>query len=90
MRSSFAGRRSVAIRRQTASRTSRGVSTELMPSRFTPRATRLAVWGRSADDLRPARLDRICTKVVPFAELPAQFDDYIKGRVTGRAVVKIA
>jgi len=41
-------------------------------------------------DLRPTKLDRICTRVVPFAELPAQFDDYLKGRVTGRTVVKIA
>ena len=41
-------------------------------------------------DLKPAQLDRICTKVVPFTELPAQFDDYLKGRVTGRAVVRIA
>jgi NADPH2:quinone reductase len=68
----------------------RGVNLLGINSVFTPRATRLAVWGRIADDLRPARLDRICTKVVPFAELPAQFDDYLKGRVTGRTVVKIA
>jgi hypothetical protein len=27
--------------------------------------------------------------VVGFDELPAQFDDYIKGRVTGRTVVRI-
>jgi len=26
----------------------------------------------------------------PFATLPAQFDDYLQGRVTGRTVVKIA
>jgi NADPH:quinone reductase-like Zn-dependent oxidoreductase len=57
---------------------------------LTPRATRLQVWTRIAGDLRPAQLDRICTKLVPFAELPGQFDDYLKGRVTGRAVVKIA
>ena len=68
----------------------RGVNLLGINSVFTPRATRLAVWGRIADDLRPARLDRICTKVVPFAELPAQFDDYLQGRVTGRTVVKIA
>jgi len=68
----------------------RGVNLLGINSVLTPRETRLVVWQRIAGDLRPGRLDRICTKVVPFAELPAQFDDYIKGRVTGRAVVKIA
>jgi acrylyl-CoA reductase (NADPH) len=68
----------------------RGVNLLGINSVLTPRGTRLEVWQRIAGDLRPGKLDRICTKVVPFAELPAQFDDYIKGRVTGRAVVKIA
>lgn len=68
----------------------RGVNLLGINSVFTPRETRLAVWERIGSDLRPARLDRICTKVVPFAELPAQFDDYLKGRVIGRTVVKIA
>jgi NADPH2:quinone reductase len=68
----------------------RGVNLLGINSVLTPRGTRLEVWKRIAGDLRPGKLDRICAKVVPFAELPAQFDDYIKGRVTGRAVVKIA
>jgi NADPH2:quinone reductase len=68
----------------------RGVNLLGINSVLTPRATRLAVWARIAGDLRPARLDRICQKVVPFADLPAQFDDYLQGRVTGRTVVKIA
>jgi NADPH2:quinone reductase len=68
----------------------RGVNLLGINSVLTPRATRLAVWARIAGDLRPARLDRICQKVVPFADLPAQFDDYLQGRVIGRAVVKIA
>ena len=68
----------------------RGVNLLGINSVLTPRDVRLAVWGRIAGDLKPAKLDRICSKVVPFAELPAQFDDYIKGRVIGRAVVKIA
>ena len=68
----------------------RGVNLLGINSVLTPRATRLAVWERIAGDLKPAKLDRICSKVVPFAELPAQFDDYLKGRVIGRAVVKIA
>jgi NADPH2:quinone reductase len=68
----------------------RGVNLLGINSVLTPRATRLAVWGRIAGDLRPAGLDRICTNTVPFADLPAQFDDYLQGRVTGRTVVKIA
>jgi NADPH2:quinone reductase len=68
----------------------RGVNLLGINSVLTPRATRLAVWGRIAGDLRPAKLDRICTKVVPFADMPAYFDDYLQGRVTGRTVVKIA
>jgi NADPH2:quinone reductase len=68
----------------------RGVNLLGINSVLTPRATRLEVWRRIAGDLRPAQLDRICTRVVPFAALPEQFDDYLKGRVTGRAVVKIA
>jgi len=35
-------------------------------------------------------LERIADRIVPLADLPAQFDDYLKGRVTGRTVVKIA
>jgi NADPH2:quinone reductase len=68
----------------------RGVNLLGINSVLTPRATRLEVWARIAGDLRPAQLDRICTRVVPFEELPGQFDDYLKGRVTGRVVVKIA
>jgi NADPH2:quinone reductase len=68
----------------------RGVNLLGINSVLTPRATRLQVWQRIAGDLRPGKLDRICTKVVPLVELPGQFDDYLKGRVTGRAVVKIA
>jgi NADPH2:quinone reductase len=67
----------------------RGVNLLGINSVLTPRDVRLEVWQRIATDLRPAQLDRICTKVVGFDELPAQFDDYIKGRVTGRTVVRI-
>jgi NADPH:quinone reductase-like Zn-dependent oxidoreductase len=57
---------------------------------LTPRNLRLEVWQRIATDLRPQQLDCIADRVVSFNELPAQFDDYIKGRVTGRTVVRIA
>ena len=67
----------------------RGVSILGINSVATPRASRLEVWNRIATDLKPAKLDRIANRVVDFADLPAQFDDYLKGRVMGRAVVRI-
>ncbi len=68
----------------------RGVNLLGINSVATPRELRLAVWHRLANDLRPAKLDRIAGRQVTFEELPAQFDDYIKGRVIGRTVVRIA
>ena len=68
----------------------RGVNLLGINSVLTPRDLRLAVWSRLARDLHPRHLDRICTKTVGFDELPAQFDDYLQGRVIGRTVVKIA
>jgi NADPH2:quinone reductase len=67
----------------------RGVSLLGINSVATPRELRLAVWQRLATDLRPSQLERIAHKVVDFDDLPTQFDDYIKGRVIGRAVVRI-
>jgi acrylyl-CoA reductase (NADPH) len=68
----------------------RGVNLLGINSVATPRDLRLAVWQRIATDLRPTKLDRIADTLVSFDELPARFDDYIKGRVTGRTVVKIS
>jgi acrylyl-CoA reductase (NADPH) len=68
----------------------RGVNLLGINSVLTPRELRLEVWRRIATDLRPAALDRICTKIVAFDGLPTQFDDYIQGRVTGRTVVRIS
>jgi NADPH2:quinone reductase len=68
----------------------RGVNLLGINSVATPRDVRLAVWNRIATDLKPAKLDRICSKTVGFDQLPGQFDDYIKGNVTGRTLVKIA
>jgi NADPH2:quinone reductase len=67
----------------------RGVSLLGINSVATPRETRLAVWQRIGTDLRPAKLDRIATRVVDFADLLVQFDGYLKGQVTGRTVVRI-
>ena len=68
----------------------RGVNLLGINSVATPREMRLAVWHRLATDLCPAKLDRIAGRHVTFEDLPAQFDDYIKGRVIGRTVVRIA
>lgn len=67
----------------------RGVNLLGINSVETPRELRLAVWQRIATDLKPRSIDRICTKVVDFDALPAQFDDFIQGHVTGRTVVRI-
>jgi NADPH2:quinone reductase len=67
----------------------RGVNLLGINSSATPRQVRLDVWRRIATDLRPTRLDRIADKLVSFEELPAQFADYMTGRVTGRTVVRI-
>jgi acrylyl-CoA reductase (NADPH) len=56
----------------------------------TPRDMRLAVWKRIATDLRPRHLDRIVTRTIAFAELPAAFPAYIDGGVIGRTIVKIS
>ena len=68
----------------------RGVNLLGINSVFTPRALRLAVWQRLATDLKPRHLDRIVTRTIDFDQLPDAFDDYIKGNVTGRVVVRIS
>lgn len=56
----------------------------------TPRDLRLDVWRRLGGDLRPRHLDTIGSRTVAFEELPACFQHYIDGEVTGRVVVEIA
>jgi NADPH2:quinone reductase len=68
----------------------RGVNLLGINSVYTPRPLRLAVWQRLATDLRPRHLDAIVTRTVSLDELPQAFEPYVKGAVTGRAVVKIA
>ena len=55
----------------------------------TPRDLRLAIWARIGSDLRPRHLDIIGSRTIPFDELPAAFQAYIDGTVTGRTVVAI-
>jgi acrylyl-CoA reductase (NADPH) len=67
----------------------RGVSLLGVNSSSSTRATRLAVWARLATDLKPPHLDQIVTRTIERTELAAAFDDYLKGRITGRTVVRM-
>jgi NADPH2:quinone reductase len=67
----------------------RGINLLGINSSATPRSVRLEVWKRIASDLRPRHFDKLVTRTIGFDELPVAFDDYIKGRVVGRTVVKI-
>ncbi len=68
----------------------RGVSLLGIHSVEVPRALRIAVWNRIADDLRPAHIDRIAAREVSLDELPEVFPAYIDGQVTGRTIVRLA
>jgi NADPH2:quinone reductase len=68
----------------------RGVSLLGVNSSSMPREVRLHIWKRLATDLKPRHLDRIVTRTIGFDELPSAFDGYVKGRIQGRTVVKIA
>ncbi len=67
----------------------RGINLLGINSSATPRDLRLEVWKRLATDLRPRHLDLLVTRTIAFDELPGAFDDYMKGQVRGRTVVKI-
>ena len=68
----------------------RGVSLLGINSSAMPREVRVGIWKRLATDLRPQHLDKIVTNTIPFDGLPSAFDDYVKNRIMGRTVVKIA
>jgi alcohol dehydrogenase len=66
----------------------RGVSLLGIDSGYMGEPTRSRVWQRLAGDLKPRRLAGV-TRTIDFDQLPGAFDDYIKGRVKGRTVVRI-
>lgn len=68
----------------------RGVSLLGINSVYTPRALRLEVWQRLANDLKPRHLDSIVTRTIDFDELPSAFEAYLKAGIVGRTVVRIA
>jgi NADPH2:quinone reductase len=67
----------------------RGVNLLGINSSATQRAERLEVWQRISGDLAPRHLERIASRMIPFAELPGAFQAYMDGSVVGRTVVKI-
>jgi len=67
----------------------RGVNLLGINSSATLREMRLIVWNRIAIDLKPRHLDKIVTQTIDFDALPAAFQSYLDGTVTGRTVVKI-
>jgi NADPH2:quinone reductase len=67
----------------------RGVNLLGINSVSTPRDLRLQVWQRLASDLKPRHLDKIVTRSIGLEQLPAAFDEYLKGSVVGRTVVRI-
>jgi len=56
----------------------------------TPGDLRRAVWQRIGTDLKPRHLDVIGSQTISYDELPAAFQAYIDGTVTGRIVVEIS
>ena len=68
----------------------RGVCLLGINSVDTPRDLRLQVWQRIGTDLKPQHLDVIASRTITFNELPAAFQAYIEGTVTGRCVVEIS
>ena len=68
----------------------RGVSLLGINSSAMPRDVRVGIWKRLATDLKPRHLDKIVTDTIPFDELPSAFGEFVKGRIMGRTVVKIA
>jgi NADPH2:quinone reductase len=67
----------------------RAISLLGVNSSATPRDLRMVVWKRIAKDLAPRHLDKIVTREIPFDDLPAAFEPYIKGQITGRTLVRI-
>lgn len=67
----------------------RGVSLLGVDSANTGFPTRQRVWDRLATDLKPRHL-HATTSTIELDALPAAFEDYLRGRVKGRKVVRVA
>lgn len=67
----------------------RGVSLLGINSVILTNAQRREIWQRIATDLKPSHLDKIVTNETDFANMPAEFEQYISGTMTGRTIVTI-
>lgn len=67
----------------------RGVNVLGINSDSVPRPLRERIWQRIATDLQPPHLDEIAGRIIDLDELPAAFDAYLQGTVTGRTVVRL-
>jgi len=67
----------------------RGVNLLGINSMATPRALRLKVWKRIANDLKPTKLALIAGETVAFDRLPEVFPRVLEGRHRGRIVVAV-
>jgi NADPH2:quinone reductase len=68
----------------------RGVNLLGINSVYVPHQTRVRIWQRFASDLRPKHLDAIVKSTIELEQLPAAFDRYIEGAITGRTIVRIS
>ena len=67
----------------------RGVRLIGVDSAMTPMPLRRKIWSRLASDLKPRHLRTIAHEI-EFAQLPEFFEDMLKSKVRGRAVVRIS
>ncbi|AHV97016.1 acryloyl-CoA reductase [Paenibacillus sabinae] len=68
----------------------RGVNLLGIDSVFCPAELRLKVWGRMANDLKPADLETLVGREVTLAELPQALADILKSNTRGRVLVKLS
>jgi NADPH2:quinone reductase len=67
----------------------RGVNLLGISSSSVRRPERLRIWERLSTDLRPRHFETLIVREIAFAALPSVFEEYLKGNVTGRTVVRI-
>ncbi len=67
----------------------RGVSLIGINSIEMPTQVRSHAWQSLGAEMKPRHLEKIVSRVVDFSDLPTVFEDYVKGAVTGRTVVRI-
>lgn len=67
----------------------RGVSLLGIHSVECPRAWRLDIWNKLANEWKPSALDAIVRRTITLDEVPAACAELIAGSVTGRYVVKL-